>query len=157
MKKIVIIAVLLGMCYILNAQNVYDGPTSNFNPNFNPNFNLGGFLSPDKVKMNHSMSFMSGMSSRGDGFYQSSYTNHLQFQLRHNLKLDVDLSVVNLGTMSHNNNLNFSGNDDNQSMVVPAFSLEFRPTQNTTFYFEYRQHRGYQSPYFNRENNWRDW
>ena len=156
MKKIIIILIFMSIISLSNAQTVFDGNSSNFNPNFNPNFDLGGFLSPDKVKMNHTMSFMSGVSSRGDGFYQSTYTNHLQFQLQQNLKLNVDLSVVNHGTMTHNNNLNFNSNNDNQNMIVPAFSLEFKPRENTTFYFEYRQQRGHQMPHYYRQNDWWD-
>ena len=150
MKKIIFAFIQFTVIYFLNAQVVFDNPNSSFNPNYS----LGSFLNPDMVKMNHSMSFMSGVSSRGDGFYQSTYTNHLQFQLQRNLRLNVDLSVVNLGSMSHNNNLNFSGNNDNQSMVVPSFSLEYRPTENSTIYFEYRQNRGYYTPLYRRADGW---
>lgn len=153
MKKIIIIMILTQVFISLNAQLSFDKPS----PNFNPNFQLNGFLHPDKIKMNHSMSFMSGVSSSGDGFYQSSYTNHLKFSLRDNLKLNVDLSVVNLGSMSHNNNWRFQSNNDNHNMVVPAFSLEFKPTDNTTFYFQYQQIRGYQSPYQSHNNRYNEW
>jgi hypothetical protein len=93
------------------------------------------------MQMNHSMAFMSGAASTGGGFYQSSYTNHLRYQLRHNLRMGIDMSVVNVGTMTHNNDLKFSGNDDNSNFIVPAFSLEFKPSANSTLYFEYRHVR----------------
>jgi len=153
MKGIVIFVLFLSMTFVLGAQVV-----PSFNPNFNPNFQLGGLLHPDRVTMNHTMSFMSGVSSSGQGFYQSSYTNHLQLKLRENLRMNVDMSVVNLGTMSHSNDMRFSSNNDNQNVIVPAFSLEFRPTQNSTIYFEYRQVRGHQ-PFnaHNRYNRYNEW
>ena len=139
MKWFVMILVLTSVVCSLCAEMSFFQPT----PSFNPNFNLGGFLHPDKLRMNHTMSFMSGVSSRGDGFYQSAYTNHLQFDLRTNLKFNVDISFVNLGTMSHNNDLKFSASDDNHNMIVPSFSLEYKPTDSTTILFQYQQVRGY--------------
>ena len=152
MNRYIVLIVLLSLAMVLNAQFAYDRPV--FAPNFNPNFQLGGFLHPDQVKMNHSMSFVSGMASSGAGYYQSSYTNHLQFQLKPNLKMNVDMSVVNLGTMSHNNNLKLSSNNDNQNVVVPALSLEYKPSNNTTIYFEYRHVRGYSPYHGNPYNEW---
>ena len=154
MKKTFIILCLIFTIAILYPQTVNDAPQSNFSPNFSPNFSLGGFIPPDKLKMNHSMSFSSGVSSSGNGFYQSSYTNHMQFMLKPNLKFNLDLSLVNHGTMTHSNNMNFSGNNDNQNTVVPAFSLEYRPTEKTSFYFEYRNINGAaMQPYF-MNNDW---
>jgi len=108
---------------------------------------LGSLINPDKVKMHQSMSFTSGASSTGDGFYQSAYTNRLQFSLRDNLKLNVDMSFVNLGTMTHQNDLKFSSNDDNRNLLIPGVSMQYKPTDNTTIYFEYKQTTGYGSPF----------
>ena len=150
MKRLIVIILIINLFCIISAQSVFDRPT----PTLNPNFNLGGLLHPDKMKMNHSMSFISGMSSSGYGYYQSNYTNHLQFQLQKNLKLNVDISVINHGTMSHNNDLNFKGNNDNQNFVVPSFSLEFKPTENTTLHIEYRQFRGHQLNPYSMHDSW---
>ena len=150
MKRTVIFVVFLSVVFALGAQVV-----PNFSPNFNPNFQLGGLLHPDKVKMNHTMSFMTGVSSSGHGYYQSSYTNHLQFMLRENLRMNVDMSVVNLGTMTHNNDMRFNSNNDNQNVIVPAFSLEFRPTQNSVIYFEYRQ--GHPHHHWNDRHRFDQW
>jgi len=108
---------------------------------------LGSLINPEKVKMNQSMSFSSGASSTGNGFYQSAYTNQLQFDLRDNLKLNVDMSFVNLGTMTHQNDLKFSGNDDNRNVLIPGVSMQYKPTDNTTIYIEYKQSTGYGSPF----------
>ena len=149
MKKLLFLVVLLSLGFLLNAQS----SLGNSGYSFNPNYKVGSLFDPNIVKMNHSMSFMSGVSSTGAGFYQSAYTNHLQFKLRENLKFNVDISVLNLGSMTHNNDMKFSGNDDNQNMIVPAFSLQYKPTENSTIYFEYRQMRGHQYPYY-RTNEW---
>ncbi len=153
MKRVLILLVILNFIIVLNAQITFDKP----NYNFNPNFQLGGIINPNQIKMNHSLSFMSGASSSGQGFYQSTYTNHLKFDLRDNLKFNVDLSFVNLGSMSHDNDWKFSSNNDNHNVVVPAFSLEYKPSDNTKIYFEYRQIRGYQHNNYNRYHDtwWR--
>ena len=147
MKRITILLLFITILLVLNAQFSFDGP----NPNWSPNFSLNGVINPENVKMSHSMSFMSGVSSTGQGYYQSSYTNHIQMKLHQNLKFNIDLSLVNLGSMTHNENLNFSSNNDNTNFVVPAFSLEFRPRENIAIHFEYRQVRGHQ---FNQNRFW---
>jgi len=143
MKVLILTVILLCVSLTLCAEYNFYQPTFNMGSGIN----VGGLLNPDKVKMNHSMSFASGMASNGYGMYQSAYTNHMQFNLRENLKLNMDLSLVNYGSMTHQNNLNFSSNDDNKNAVVPAFSLQYKPTDNTTFYIEYRQERGFGSPF----------
>ena len=155
MIRCILLIVILSLVMVLNAQMNLNTP--NFNPNFNPNFQLRGFLNPDNMQMNHTMSFMSGVSSGGGGFYQSAYTNHLRYQLRPNLRMGVDVSFVNLGTMSHRNNLNFNSNNDNHNIVVPAFSLEFKPSAGTTLYFEYRQVRGFNNTHYGAFPPNREW
>jgi hypothetical protein len=138
MKKTLTLTVALLICISLSGEFSFFTPS----PNFDPGFQLGGFLHPDNMKMNHSMSFSSGVSSTGHGFYQSAYTNHLRFDLRDNLRLNIDTSVINMGSMTHENNLRFSDNKDNHNVIVPAFSVQYKPTENSTIYFEYRQYRG---------------
>jgi hypothetical protein len=152
MKKYIILLVIINCLLFLNAQVVIDKPNYNFNSDFLQN----SLLNPNKIKINHSLSFMSGVSSAGLGYYQSAYTNHLQLDLRDNLKFNMDLSFVNLGSMSHNNNWKFNSNNDNHNVVVPSFSLEFQPTDNTLIYFEYKQIQGYHPyNYYNRNEWWR--
>jgi len=139
MLRIVLLITFISFIFVLNAQFSLDSPS--FTPNFRPNLQLGGILNPDNMQMNHTMAFMSGVASTGHGFYQSSYTNHIRYQLRPNLRMGVDVGFVNVGTMTHNNDLRFSGNDDNSNFIVPAFSLEFKPSENSTLYIEYRHVR----------------
>ncbi len=118
-------------------------------PFFSPNLKLNGFLNPDNLQMNHTMSFMSGFSSGGDGFYRSTYTNHLHYTFHPKLDLQVDLNFVNYGTANWDNSFSIQGNKDNASAVIPEFSLNYRPSDNTSIRIEFRQH----TPE-NRSYNW---
>ncbi len=138
MKKISILLILIISFTLIFARFELPGSESYFNPNFQ----LGSLLNPNKVKMSHTMSFGSGISSNGLGYYQSAYTNHLMFDLKENLKMNIDLSFVNQGSMTHNNNLDFKSNNDNNNLVIPSFSMEYQPFENTKIYFEYRQYNG---------------
>jgi hypothetical protein len=153
-KRVVIVIFLIMFVLILSAELSSVGPGLGWNPGFQ----LGGLLNPDRISMNHTMSFVSGISSTGDGFYQSSYTNHIRMQLRENLRFNVDLTVMNLGTMSHDNNFNISANDDNRNVILPAVSLEFRPRDNVIINFEYRRVQGnyFQQRHHNR-HFWDGW
>ncbi len=147
MKKVILMSLIIVSISLVFAD--FTTP-ANFGY-FNPNYQLESLLNPNKVKMSHTMSFSSGVSSSGQGFYQSAYTNHLKFDLKENLKLNLDLSFVNQGTMTHNNNFNIKGNNDNQNLVIPSFSMEYQPFENTKIYFEYRQVNG--SPFQSQRRN----
>lgn len=108
-------------------------------PFLSPNLNSDGLFDLNKLRMNHSVSFMSGFSSGGEGFYQSTYTNHLRYSFNPRLDLNIDLNFVNFGTASHDSGFSFDINDDNSSIVVPEFSLEYRPTDSSVIKIEYRQ------------------
>ncbi|OQX70841.1 MAG: hypothetical protein B6D62_03410 [Candidatus Cloacimonas sp. 4484_275] len=113
---------------------------------FNPNFKLPSLFNPNKIKMSHSISFMSGVSANNKGFYQSVYTNHISYNFNPKLKLQLDLNFVNNGTMNFNRNFALESNHDNKSMILPDFSLTYKPTENMTFSFEFR-HFNSVSPY----------
>lgn len=104
----------------------------------------------DNLQMNHSVSFMSGFSSDGGGFYQSVYTNRLFYQFSKNLDLRVDLNFVNHGTANWEESFSFSSNEDNQTNIVPEFSLNYRPSDNTRITIEFRQ-----SVHPHHSSNWR--
>ena len=90
------------------------------------------------MKMNHTMSFMTGVSSGGKGFYQSVYTNHLFYQFHPKLDLKVDLNFVNYGTTKWDDTFSVKANNDNNSQVIPEFSLHYRPSDNTSIRIEFR-------------------
>ncbi len=126
--------------------------TSPGTPFLSPTLNNDGLFDLNKLRMNHSVSFMSGFSSGGEGFYQSTYTNHLNYSFNPKLDLNIDLNFVNFGTASHDSGFSFDVNEDNSSLVVPEFSLEYRPTDSSIIKIEYRQHVNPYSP-----NNFRRW
>ncbi|MFO7896201.1 MAG: hypothetical protein R6U84_04645 [Candidatus Cloacimonadales bacterium] len=127
MKKISVIVILI-LAAGLVAQN----------PTFRPDFLIDQFNGFDKLQMNHSVSFSSGVSSNSQSFYMSTYTNHLQYDLGPKLDLNLDLNFVNFGTATHKRGLSFDGNNDNMSLVVPEFQLNYRPTENSEIRFMFR-------------------
>jgi hypothetical protein len=107
-----------------------------------PSFSL---LNPNKMTMTNSMSFSSGVCSGGQGFYNSTYTNHILYRFNQKLKMNVDLNFVNQGTMTHNSGISFEGNGDNNSRILPDLQLEYNPSDNTSIRFEFRTS---QTPYY---------
>ncbi|HQB98081.1 MAG TPA: hypothetical protein PKZ46_04035, partial [Candidatus Cloacimonadota bacterium] len=83
------------------------------------------------LKMSHSMGFEAGTSSMGSGYYLSRYTNHMKYQFNPKLELDVDLNFVNFGSL--NTNTGFALNDDNNSKILPEFSLRYKPSDSMSF------------------------
>ncbi len=125
---------------------------ADYRPNsfFNPNLDNRSFFNVDNMQTKHTMSFMSGFSSDGRGVYKSSYTNHIMYQFSPNLDLQVDLNFVNHGTIKWDNDISISSNNDNTTNVIPEFSLNYRPTENSRITIEYRQSI---SPFH--DSNWR--
>ena len=117
----------------------------------NPYVNLNSLLNPANMRMRHTMSFMTSVSSQGDGYYQSVYTNHLFYSFHPKLDLNVDLNFVNYGTVDWDNSFSISSNNDNTSRVVPEFSLNYRPTDNTSIRIEFRSMGLHQQRY----DHWR--
>ncbi|MCD8478955.1 MAG: hypothetical protein LRZ88_01175 [Candidatus Cloacimonetes bacterium] len=105
-------------------------------PDFNP-YSLKSSL--PNLNMSHSMGFQAGTSSSGSGYYLSRYTNHLSYKLSPKMDLDVDLNFVNFGSM--NTGSSFSLNDDNDTKLLPEFSLRYQPKENMSF--ELRMGQGF--------------
>ena len=140
MKKYIIIIALLVLC------------ASGFANSFRPNLMMPSLVNMNKISMHHSMSFMSGVSSNNQSFYQSKYTNHIKYQFNPKLSLNLDLNFLNAGTVTFNKGFDIEGNNDNTTMVLPEFSLRYQPTENTFITIEYKQVGGYGSSSFHR--NW---
>ncbi|HCX72850.1 MAG TPA: hypothetical protein DHM37_03945 [Candidatus Cloacimonas sp.] len=137
MKKLTIL-ILLAFALTLFGQNGIE----TFNPSYKiPSlFGHSSLLNPNKLKMNHSVFFLGGVSSNQQSFYESTYTNHLQYNFNPKLKLKVDLNFVNFGTASFDNNWNIEGNNDNSTQVLPNFSLDYRPTENSRITIQFNQY-----------------
>lgn len=123
MKNLLIALIMTVAILPLMAQ--YDIPRPDFNP-----FTLQS-SALNNLSMSHSMGFEAGTSSAGSGYYLSRYTNHMKYQFTPKLELDLDLNFVNYGSM--NTQQSFSLNDDNDSKVLPEFSLRYRPSDSMTF------------------------
>ncbi|MFO7660211.1 MAG: hypothetical protein R6V77_04800 [Candidatus Cloacimonadaceae bacterium] len=149
MKKALLILTLVAGLYLLSAQNSVFTPESN---------SLTGsvsssLLNPYKLKMSHSMGFTAGTSSRGIGFYESRYTNHLKYEFSPKFNMELDLNFVNYGTAMTGKGFSIESNDDNKTKIIPEFSLNFNPSKSVSIQLEYR-HLGRQNPYYRTPFDW---
>lgn len=135
MKKIAILVILV-VAIVLQAQTGTDV--------FKPNLLMPSFLDMNKISIEHSASFVSGISSNKQSFYQSVYTNHFSLAFNPKLQLKLDLNFVNFGTATYKSGIEFEGNNDNATKVLPNLELNWKPNENTTITFELKQ---YNSPF----------
>jgi hypothetical protein len=149
MKKLMLIMILIAGLYLLSAQN------SVFNSSqFNGGNLSSSLFNPYKMKMSHSMGFTAGSSSNGQGFYESRYTNHISYQFNPKLDMALDLNFVNFGSTSSTKSFNISSNDDNKTKILPGFTLNYKPSENVFFRFEYKQLHDSYNPWLGRGTNW---
>jgi hypothetical protein len=90
------------------------------------------------------MTFSSSFSSNNHSIYESVYTNHLNYNFSPKLNLKIDLNFINYGSATYKSGIEFEGNNDNTSRVLPNFQLNYSPTENMKFVIEFRQ---YSSPF----------
>ncbi|MFC1897941.1 hypothetical protein ACFLYJ_00025 [Candidatus Cloacimonadota bacterium] len=132
MRNLVIISIMLLLAISLSAQ-VIDSA-------FTPSLLMPSFINQNHMTMNHSISFTGGMSSNNQSFYQSVYTNHISYQFHPKLSLNVDLNFVNYGTATYQSGIEFEGNNDNNSKVLPNFQLNWKPSESTNITIEFKQY-----------------
>jgi len=140
MKKRVVVCALLMLVGALSAQ--YQSKL--FAPDyFIPNRLQNSVLNLNNLDMHHSISFTSGFSSGSDQtYYQSTYTNHISYKFNEKWNLKVNLNFVNYGSATYQQGVEFDGNNDNQSKVLPEFQLQFKPSENSSLTIEFRQGYG---------------
>jgi hypothetical protein len=149
MKKLFILLTLIAGLYLLSAQNsVFNTDTNSLTGSVS-----SSLLNPYKLKMSHSMGFTAGTASNGLGFYESRYTNHLQYEFSPKLNLALDLNFVNYGSTTMSKGFSFEGNDDNKTKILPEFSLNYKPTESISIQLEYRN-MGSRYPWLGRSSNW---
>jgi len=149
MKKLFLILIIIAGLYSLSAQNsVFNTNTNNFTGSVN-----SSLFNPYKLKMSHSMGFSAGTSSNGLGFYESRYTNHLQYEFNPKLNLALDLNFVNFGSTTSGKGFSFESNDDNKTKILPEFSLNYNPTKSISIQLQYRNLRNY-NPWFHNTPDW---
>lgn len=160
MKRIVLLLIIITTVTIGSAQLKIGSPGASFMPtNWTPNAwdwnpNNYSLLNPNNYSMNHSMSFSTAYRTGGASLYQSRYTNHISYQVNEKMDINVDLHVTNFGTANVSKGFNIKSNEDNATNIVPDFSINYRPTENTTINFIYRGASN--NPNFRRNYHWRD-
>ncbi len=135
MKRIMLIIILI-IAFSLNAEII--------NNAFTPELLMPSMINMNNLSINHSMSFSSSISSNSQSAYESVYTNHLNYKFSPKLDLKVDLNFVNFGSATHQGGIEFDGNNDNTSKILPNFQLNYNPSENVKFIIEFRQ---YNSPF----------
>jgi hypothetical protein len=130
--KIIFCLILITAAIFLHAQVIENA--------FTPNLLTPSFLNPNNLSINHSVKFSGGYSSNSQSYYESVYTNHITYRFNPRLNLKVDLNFVNFGTATHTGGIEFEGNNDNASRVLPNFQLNWKPTENTNITIEYRNY-----------------
>ncbi len=135
MKKIMIF-VLLILAFGLSAQIIDSA--------FTPDLLMPSMINMNKLTINHSMTFSSSFSSNNHSIYESVYTNHINYNFSPKFNLKIDLNFINYGSATYKNGIEFEGNNDNTSRVLPNFQLNYSPTENMKFVIEFRQ---YNSPF----------
>jgi len=135
MKKMMLLCILL-LAFSLNAQIIDNA--------FTPDLLMPSMLNMNNLTMNHSMTFGSSFSSSGQSSYESVYTNHLKYKFSSKFNLNIDLNFVNFGSATHQGGIEFDGNNDNTSKVLPNFRLNYNPSENVKFIIEFKQ---YNSPF----------
>ena len=136
MKKVIMITILIISMVILNAEIISNAFTSDLL--------MPSMINMNNLTMNHSMSFSSSISSNSQSAYESVYTNHLSYKINSKLDLKLDLNFVNFGSATHQSGIEFDGNNDNTSKILPNFQLNYNPSENVKFVIEFRQ---YNSPF----------
>lgn len=147
MKKIMVIFVIMVFASLSAFEYSLTNPVNN---------NGFSLLNPNKIKMSHSMSFSSAFNSNDSAFYQSTYTNTIDYTFSKKLKFRMNLNFVNNGSAMFNSSFSdfdMQSNNDNKSMILPSFSMEYRPTENTVIHFHFEQADGRYN-FFNRGNRW---
>ncbi|RLC58287.1 MAG: hypothetical protein DRH89_01500 [Candidatus Cloacimonadota bacterium] len=135
MKKIMLIALLI-LAFNLNAEII--------NSAFTPELLTPSMINMNNFTINHSMSFSSSISSNSQSAYESIYTNHLNYKFNSKLNLKVDLNFINYGSATYQGGIEFDGNNDNTSRILPNFQLNYNPSENVKFIIEFKQ---YNSPF----------
>ena len=132
MKKIFFITTILIFGALLSAQIIENA--------FTPRLLTPSFLNKNNLSMSNSASFTGGYSSNNQSYYQSVYTNHLNYRFNSKLYLKLDLNFVNFGTATYKSGIEFAGNDDNQSKVLPNLQLNWKPSETTSITIQFQQY-----------------
>ncbi len=130
MKYISLCAALILLCSsILCAQDLtppQNAPSS---------FSFPSKLPLNNLKMSQSISFSTTYNSgTKSAYYLSNFCNSFTLPLSDKLKLALDLNFVNYGKFGSSSPLVSNEN----TKILPNFSLDYAPTENLRFRIEYQ-------------------
>ncbi|MFC2133230.1 hypothetical protein ACFLTH_01315 [Bacteroidota bacterium] len=147
MKKLILISLFV-FTGIINAQfkgeaekpvNVRDGIINN-----SPSSLLLGFINPDNLQINHSMS-MSYTSFGNQGIALGVYTGSLMYKFNDKLDLQIDASVVNTPYSSYGQ----EHADHINGVYLSRAQLNYRPSEDMHITIQFnRIPYGYYRPYY---------
>lgn len=128
-KLIVLIAVSLILTGQLYAQRIGE-PAKNF-ASSKSSFSL---LDPSRFHMSHTYSLWYTSSKSGSQSL-AMYLNSIEYQVSDPLKIRVDLGYLHRPGMFFKT----SGGILQEGKIFPALSINWRPSKNINFHFDYRQ------------------
>lgn len=115
--------------------------------------NVGTLLDPSRMHWSHSFSTAYATSSDGS-VLQGAFTSTMIYELSRPITL-----MFRLGYLNEPYNTYRPAGMENQGQLFGGFGLQYRPTRNTVFQFEFQQIPAssitYQSPYSNSVYPWR--
>jgi hypothetical protein len=128
--SIVVFSILVGQLYA----QLLEEPDKNYTP-VKSSFSL---LDPNRFHMSQSYSLWYTSSKSGSRSL-AMYLNSIEYQVSDPLKIRVDLGYLHRPGMLLNNNGNFL----QEGNIFPSLSINWRPSKNFHFRFDYSQ-----TPYF---------
>ncbi len=156
-----VICLLLVIVPILGIAQFRQQPTNNTSldeylraPNHNLGFpsNVGTLLDPSRMHWSHSFS-SAYATSNGGSILQGAFTTSMIYELSRPITL-----MFRMGYLKEAYNTYRPTGMANQGQLFGGFGLQYRPTRNTVFRFEFQQipasNIAYQSPYSNSVHPW---
>jgi len=136
MKYFSLCAALLLLCSsIIYTQDIT--PTQNVPSSL---FSFPSTLPLNNLKMSQSISFSTTYNSgTKSAYYLSNFCNSFKLPLSDKLKLALDLNFVNFGKFGSSTPLISNEN----TKILPNFSLDYAPTENLRFRIEYQTYPTY--------------
>ena len=103
-------------------------------------FSFPSTLPLNNLKMSQSISFSTTYNSGTKStYYLSNFCNSFKLPLSDKLKLALDLNFVNFGKLGSSSPIISNEN----TKILPNFSLDYTPTENLRFRIEYQSYPTY--------------
>jgi len=128
-RKIFLVTFILVVIVPVYSQRLSDGPSS-----YSPAKSSFSLFDPNRFSMSHSYSFMYSSSKTGSQSL-GMYLNSIEYQVADPLKIKLDIGYLHRpGSF-----LSSGGSTSNKGVIVPSFSINWKPSKNILFRFDYQQ------------------